>query len=44
MRPILASIFNVVLIGTVASAILHFGSVTLALVVVMSAPYMINKT
>lgn len=39
MRPILASILNVVLLGTVASVILHFGAVTLALVIVMVAPY-----
>lgn len=43
MRPILSSIFNVVLLGTAASAILHFGAVTLALAIVMSSPYLINK-
>lgn len=41
MRPILSSILNVVLLGTLASVITHFGAVTLALAIVMVAPYVL---
>ncbi len=41
MRPILTSIFNVVLAGTLASVLLRLSPVTLALVIVMAAPYVI---
>jgi hypothetical protein len=39
MNPTLASIFNVVLVGTLASLLLRIGPVALVLAIVVAIPY-----